>query len=201
MNTARTPDSNANESQQNEIIDLQQRLGDPAQLAALAGQHYRKRSFLGRHPIFTFLLLPVPLIVAGIVGFVLAWMLPRRGALDYSIRCWNAVESTLSAGGYFSPGRDSDCFLDTDCHSAALFDVVSLPNRTTQHGEVRWAVAGMVIGCSMYCALFSCLVAITIENRPATVCSDSDLPSTRRQLGSWRRSAQIRPGERASDCC
>src|SRR6185436_5764159 len=44
--------------------DLQQRLGQPAQLALFAAEQYHARSFWGRHPIVTFLLAPMPLFVA-----------------------------------------------------------------------------------------------------------------------------------------
>ena len=44
--------------------DLQQRLGEPAQLALFAGEQYHARSFWGRHPWMTYLLGPLPLLVA-----------------------------------------------------------------------------------------------------------------------------------------
>src|SRR6476660_546432 len=43
--------------------DLQQRLGEPAQLALFAGEQYHARSFWGRHPWVTYLLGPLPLLV------------------------------------------------------------------------------------------------------------------------------------------
>jgi hypothetical protein len=43
--------------------DLQRRLGEPAQLALFAGEHYYARSFWGRHPWVTYLLGPIPLLV------------------------------------------------------------------------------------------------------------------------------------------
>lgn len=52
MNTARTLDA-----------DLQQRIGDPIQLAKFVAEQYHRRSFLGRHPILTFLIAPLPLVV------------------------------------------------------------------------------------------------------------------------------------------
>src|SRR5215813_8916406 len=42
--------------------DLQQRLGEPAQLALFAGERYHGRSFWGRHPVVTFLIGPLPLL-------------------------------------------------------------------------------------------------------------------------------------------
>jgi hypothetical protein len=43
---------------------LQERLGEPTQLAIFAAEQYRARSFWGRHPAVTFLLGPLPLLVA-----------------------------------------------------------------------------------------------------------------------------------------
>jgi hypothetical protein len=57
------------------ILNLHQRLGDPAQLAAFAAKQYHNRSFLGRHPILTFLLLPLPLTALGIAAVVLVFYL------------------------------------------------------------------------------------------------------------------------------
>jgi hypothetical protein len=62
MNTARKPDTVADRSYAANVINLQERLGDPTQLAAFAAQQYHNRSFLGRHPILTFITLPLPLI-------------------------------------------------------------------------------------------------------------------------------------------
>src|SRR5262249_53124449 len=55
--------------------DLQQRLGEPAQLALFAGEQYHARSFWGRHPIVTFVLGPLPLLVMCWIAtvFVVIW--------------------------------------------------------------------------------------------------------------------------------
>lgn len=58
-----------------DIVKLEERLGNPAQLAALAAKQYHHRSFLGRHPILTFLVLPLPLVFIGILTVVLATFL------------------------------------------------------------------------------------------------------------------------------
>src|SRR5262245_46923954 len=44
--------------------NLQERLGEPAQLALFAAEQYHARSFWGRHPVLTYLLAPLPLLVA-----------------------------------------------------------------------------------------------------------------------------------------
>jgi hypothetical protein len=75
MNTARMPESNLDKSQSTKIYDLKQRLGDPAQLAAFAEDTYRRRGFFGRHPIFTFLLAPLPLLVLSWIAILLPFFL------------------------------------------------------------------------------------------------------------------------------
>jgi hypothetical protein len=49
---------------QTESDDLQQRLGEPTQLAIFAAEQYHARSFWGRHPWLTYLVAPLPLLVA-----------------------------------------------------------------------------------------------------------------------------------------
>jgi hypothetical protein len=151
MHTARTPAENTNESQQNDIIELQERLGDPAKLAEFAGQHYRKRSFLGRHPIFTFLLLPVPLIVAEIVGFFLAWML-LGAALGPVLESWlNGVNECDHpfAGSLFLVGL-SWCLIVLPPLATTLWTCrVARRNRI----DVRWPAAACCL-VAVYCALF-----------------------------------------------
>lgn len=52
--------------------DLQARLGNPTQLAIFAADQYHARSFWGRHPRITFLLAPLPLLLACFISFGLA---------------------------------------------------------------------------------------------------------------------------------
>jgi hypothetical protein len=53
--------------------DLEQRLGEPAQLALFAAEQYHARSFWGRHPLVTYLLGPLPLLVACFVAYAVAF--------------------------------------------------------------------------------------------------------------------------------
>jgi hypothetical protein len=53
--------------------DLEQRLGEPAQLAIFAAEQYHARSFWGRHPLVTYLLGPLPLLVACFFAYGLAF--------------------------------------------------------------------------------------------------------------------------------
>jgi hypothetical protein len=58
-----------------ESDDLQKQLGEPTQLAIFAAEQYRARSFWGRHPIVTFVLGPLPLLLVCwvITGFAVVW--------------------------------------------------------------------------------------------------------------------------------
>jgi hypothetical protein len=53
--------------------DVEERLGQPTQLALFAAQQYHARSFWGRHPLLTYLLAPLPLLVACWIFFGLAF--------------------------------------------------------------------------------------------------------------------------------
>jgi hypothetical protein len=56
--------------------DLEQRLGEPAQLALFAADQYHAQSFWGRHPLVTYLLSPLPLFVACFHAYLIAiWAL------------------------------------------------------------------------------------------------------------------------------
>jgi hypothetical protein len=154
MNTARTPESSANDAQR-ETIDLHERLGDPATLAVLAEQSYRQRSFLGRHPIVTFLLLPVPLIVAEIIGFFFAWMLlgpVLDGLLDPVLKGKfdgvNKVEHPF-AGCFFLAGLS--WFLIVMPPLGTMLWICRVARRN--HLGSRWPLtAGCLV--AVFCALF-----------------------------------------------
>ena len=69
-----------------DILNLYDHLGDPAQLAAFAAKQYHHRSFLGRHPILTFLVMPLPfalllMITLGLTCYMaiqaIAWLIPQ----------------------------------------------------------------------------------------------------------------------------
>jgi hypothetical protein len=53
-----------------EADNLQQRFGDPAQLAVFAAEEYHSRTFWGRHPLVTFLFAPLPLLIAMWMAYV-----------------------------------------------------------------------------------------------------------------------------------
>ncbi len=77
MDTARKPESITSEVktpklESARVLNFQERLGNPVQLADFAAKQYHNRSFLGRHPILTFLVLPLPLIILELVAIFLS---------------------------------------------------------------------------------------------------------------------------------
>src|SRR5262249_30760865 len=94
MNTARKPEAAASGAESSDVLNFAARLGDPVQLAILADEQYRRRSFLGRHPIITFLIAPLPLVLAGIVAIaaclalidvVVGYLFPQFDPHDYTV--------------------------------------------------------------------------------------------------------------------
>lgn len=86
------------------------RLGDPQQIAQLARDNVMRRRFAGRHPILTFVVLPVPLLVvlwiayaAGLVGLFsgldrfreAAWAISLAGFLAHALAYVPALAATL----------------------------------------------------------------------------------------------------------
>lgn len=66
--------------------DLQERLGQPAQLALFAAEQYHARSFWGRHPLVTYVLAPLPLLVSCWIFFGLAfWAVTSAIAYTMSV--------------------------------------------------------------------------------------------------------------------
>jgi hypothetical protein len=59
-----------------EAGDLPKQLGEPTQLAIFAAEQYRARSFWGRHPLVTFVLGPLPLLLVSwiVTGASLVWI-------------------------------------------------------------------------------------------------------------------------------
>ncbi len=75
------------EDNQNE---LQQRLGEPAQLAVFAAEQYRARSFWGRHRVLTFIISPLPL--AGVLWIAVATGIVWTGmGIVYACEHWLGI--------------------------------------------------------------------------------------------------------------
>jgi hypothetical protein len=58
------------------VDNLGERIGTPTQLAIFAAEQYRARSFLGRHPILTFVMAPLPVFAALCLTYYLVVALP-----------------------------------------------------------------------------------------------------------------------------
>src|SRR5882757_2285663 len=76
---------------QNGQDDLQQRLGEPAQLALFAAEQYHARSFWGRHPRITFLVAPLPLMIVMWMLYLSAIWIPIY-CIGTFIGWWTASE-------------------------------------------------------------------------------------------------------------
>jgi hypothetical protein len=74
----RSIDMGAARKLQNDQVNLEQRLGEPAQLAFFAAEQYHARNFWGRHPLVTYLLGPLPLLVLCFVVYGLAFWAAMR---------------------------------------------------------------------------------------------------------------------------
>jgi hypothetical protein len=59
--------------------DAERRLGEPTQLAIFAAEQYHARSFWGRHPLFTFAFMPLPLLAASVIFFAVAMTVVGQG--------------------------------------------------------------------------------------------------------------------------
>jgi hypothetical protein len=62
------------QNEPSESSELQNRLGEPTQLALFAAEQYHGRTFWGRHPVITYLLVPLPLLIAMFAGYVVSLM-------------------------------------------------------------------------------------------------------------------------------
>jgi hypothetical protein len=70
---------------------LQERIGEPTQLAIFAAEQYRARSFWGRHPIVTFVLGPLPFLLVSwiITGCAVVW---SAEGITYVCDHWFGIE-------------------------------------------------------------------------------------------------------------
>ncbi len=74
-----------------EAGDLQKQLGEPTQLAIFAAEQYRARSFWGRHPVMTFVLGPLPLLLVSWIftATMIVWI---GMGLNYVCEHWFEIE-------------------------------------------------------------------------------------------------------------
>jgi hypothetical protein len=163
MKTAGKPETEAANKQLASVLNIDGLLGDPAQLAAFAEQQYRRRSFLGRHPIITFLIAPLPLVLAGIVAIA---------------ACFAVIDMVV---GYLFPKFDPHDYTVTYIMTGALvfWLLVVVPPltaavflcRIARRNAVncRWTIAACVL-VSLYCGLlFVSSSVVTMEDSHAKV--------------------------------
>ena len=134
--------------------DLQQRLGEPAQLALFAGEQYHARSFWGRHPWVTYLLGPLPLLVAMWVLYLAAIWIPTYCIGTFCERMgWvTAPESETSANGLLTQAIVLACFTWGLVVLPPLGAALSLCRVYRRNAlDWRWPVVG--------CAVLAILVA------------------------------------------
>lgn len=81
VSTERNHDMSAARMPEFRVNELDGRMGSPTELANFAAEQYRARSFFGRHPVFTFLVTPLPLLV---VTWFLYWAVMAVPALGIS---------------------------------------------------------------------------------------------------------------------
>jgi hypothetical protein len=62
-------------------------IGTPEQLASAAEVEYLKTSFSGRHPVWTFLVAPIPLLAATFIGWALATFLVLYPVVKIAVLC------------------------------------------------------------------------------------------------------------------
>jgi hypothetical protein len=76
MGAARKLHFDDDEAKSNASIVAAARIGEPTQLAIFAADEYRARSFWGRHPFVTFVVAPLPTMVAVLIGYLAAlWLI------------------------------------------------------------------------------------------------------------------------------
>ncbi|HEX3598922.1 MAG TPA: hypothetical protein VHU84_02195 [Lacipirellulaceae bacterium] len=121
-----------------EANDLQERLGEPTQLAIFAAEQYRARSFWGRHPIVTFVLGPLPLLL-------ISWIITGCAVV------WTAEGITYIGEHWFGVEQDKIVYADhlwaqAGVMSFCIWIIVAFPPilvaavmcRTARRNAVKW---------------------------------------------------------------
>ncbi len=80
------------------MSSAQQRLGEPTHLALFAAEQYQARSFWGRHPIVTFLLAPLPLLILCWIATMISMTFAGNG-ISYVCEHWLGIsEANVKPG-------------------------------------------------------------------------------------------------------
>ncbi len=80
-----------------ETDTVKQKVGEPKQLAQLAGEEYRKRTWLGRHPVVAFLIAPIPMLVLSWILSMLLLVIPGKILQACGVATDGFTSSSLSA--------------------------------------------------------------------------------------------------------
>ena len=141
MSAARMPDFRVN--------DLDERMGSPTELAIFAAEQYRARSFFGRHPIFTFLVAPLPLLVVMWFAFCFSIIGVCYGLSGVVYVLEHVFGSTLS----YAP--EDHPWVETMVMVTVSWILIVLPplttawwlSRTAARNALNWRWP--VVGCSL----------------------------------------------------
>jgi hypothetical protein len=148
--------------------DLEKRLGEPAHLALFAAEQYHARSFWGRHPLFTYLLGPLPLFVVCFHAYLLAiW------ALGWAIYFVGTYALGWTEATFANPADLiwlQAALLSLSCWFLIVFPpltVAWLLCRTYRRNALawRWPVAGCTL-LALVCGVFH--VSYRIATEPGT---------------------------------
>ncbi|TWU11419.1 hypothetical protein CA54_02260 [Symmachiella macrocystis] len=74
-----------------------ERVGKPEQLAQAAGEEYRRRTWLGRHPILTFLIAPLPMLVLSWILCMLVFVCTAELVEEFNDGQQGITKSTVSS--------------------------------------------------------------------------------------------------------
>lgn len=143
--------------------DPQQRLGEPAQLAVFAAEQYHARSFWGRHPVVTFVLAPLPMLLACLIGLALALQLVGRALSVASERLFGLSENALASHEHLFLSAVVIAFVSWYIVVGAPLFTAWLLCRTYRRNAVdrRWPIIA--------CTLLAVVVALsTVSYRLAT---------------------------------
>jgi hypothetical protein len=127
--------------------DAQQRLGEPTQLAIFAAEQYHARSFWGRHPWLTYLVAPLPLLVACWISFALAMWAILSGINLVGTHAFGWTEESFNPADYLWLQAILVALM---CWYAIVFPPLSaawLLCRTCRRNALHWHWP--VLGCTL----------------------------------------------------
>jgi hypothetical protein len=150
---------------QTEPEDLQQRLGEPTQLAVFAAEQFHARSFWGRHPWLTYLIGPLPLLAVCWIAFAIGFWLLCLGISVVGNYVLGWTDQTFANPGDY-------IWLQATMIALMCWYVIVLPPltaawllcRTYRRNALnrRWPIAGCAL-LAIVCGLFTTSYKIATE--------------------------------------